>query len=98
MSSNAHENRDEGSLDGKLTSVAGAPVVVNNNVVTAGRARPDAAAGRVVPRETATLRPRGHPRTPDACQGESLHQVTITMSDRGIPRLIGACTALARTP
>ena len=36
MSSNTHHDREAGARGGRLTTAAGAPVVDNNNVITAG--------------------------------------------------------------
>ena len=36
MSSNTHHDREDGAGAGRLTTAAGAPVVDNNNVITAG--------------------------------------------------------------
>ena len=53
----------------KLTTRNGAPVVDNQNTMTAGTARPGAAAGRLVSGETRPLRPGGDPGAPHARQG-----------------------------
>ena len=64
--------------DGRLTTAGGAPVVDNNNVMTAGPRGPMLLQD-VWCREAGALRPRGDPGTPDACQGlRRLRHVTVT--------------------
>ena len=69
MSANGHGSPNGDTPDRRLTTAGGAPVVDNNNVMTAGPRGPMLAAGRLVSGEAGALSPRTDPGTPDARQG-----------------------------